>query len=342
MDKSLPKEKSLLKEVLDELGSADGAQVLGSQDLSIKIKGVISTGCPSIDAAIGRGGIPLGRLTILHGQEGSGKTTLALHLVASCQKAGGIVIYLDKEYKLDPEYAAALGVDDQRLIIVQPSHLERAFELMEKVINKVAAHRKAGNDTPILIVLDSMNAAITKAQYEGEWEDKHYAPQARVFSSSLPKLIPLVSKERVALLFISQIRKKIGVMFGSDEEICGGQAPKFYASLIMGITKLAATKNEEGDKLSNRIRVECFKNQIAPPFKKAECEIVYGKGIDKERSLLWICEQKGIIVKKGSWYQYGKTQLGQGSAAVAELLREHPGVAERILNELGTVCKWNQ
>jgi len=334
--------KTLLTDVLDELKGADGAQLLGSQDLSIKIKGVIPTGCPSVDAAIGRGGIPRSRLTVLHGQEGSGKTTLALHIVASCQQMGGIVIYIDKEYKLDPEYAAALGVDLDKVIIIQPAYLERVFSISEQIVKKVKKHREeSGVDAPILIVLDSMNAAIAKSQYEGEWDDKHYAPQARVFSELMPKLIPDVSKEDVALLFISQIRKKIGVMFGSDEEICGGWAPKVYASLIMGITKLSATK-EDGEKVSNRIRVECFKNQIAPPFKKAECEIVYGKGIDKERSLLWIAEQKGIVKRKGAWYNYGKHRLGQGVAAAANNLKKHPGVYERLLNDLKELYKWEQ
>jgi len=334
--------KSLLTEVLDELKGQDGAQLLGSEDLSIKIKGVISTGCPSVDAAIGRGGIPRSRLTILHGQEGSGKTTLALHIVASCQQMGGIVVYIDKEYKLDPEYAAALGVNLDKVIIMQPSYLERVFQVIEQIIDKASEHRKkTGQSTPILVVLDSMNAAISKSQFDGTWDDKHYAPQARVFSELMPKLMPKVSHEDVALLFISQIRKKIGVMFGSDEEICGGWAPKFYASLIMGITKLSATK-EDGEKVSNRIRVECFKNQIYPPFKRAECEIVYGKGIDKERSLLWITEQKGIVQKNGAWYKYGKNKLGQGAAAAATNLRKHPGVYERLLDELREVYKWEK
>jgi len=333
---------TLLKEVLDELGGEDGAQLLGSQDLTIKIKGVIPTGCPSVDAAIGRGGIPLARLTIIHGKEGSGKTTMALHIVQQCQAQGGIVIYMDMEYKLDPDYAVALGVDVERMIIVQPPHLEKIFQKIEKIIKRARQHsEKSKKNPPILIVIDSMNAAITKAQYTGDFEDQpHYGPQATVYSKLLPKMIPIISKSQVALLFVSQVRKNIGVTFGNDETICGGNAPRFYASLIMGVTSLSATKDADGTKTSNKIRVDCFKNQIAPPFQKGECEIVYGTGVDKERSLIWIAEKKGLVKKKGAWFKYGDKKLGQGATKAAEHLRSHPGVRERLLADLAAKYKW--
>lgn len=334
----------LLTEVLDELKGEDGAQLLGSDGLSIKIKGVIPTGCPSIDAAIGRGGVPLGRLSILYGFESSGKTSLALHIASECQKMGGVVVYMDMEYKLDPEYAAKLGVDIDNVIIVQPPYLEKVFNKTENIINRALSFSKKGKKhPPILIVLDSMNAAITKAQLEGEYDDQpHYGPQAGVYSKSLPKLIPIASRSQTALLFISQIRKNIGIVFGNDDSICGGNAPKFYSSLNMCVTKLSTTKTKDGSKISNKIRVDCFKNQIAPPFKKAECEIVYGKGVDKERSLLWIAEERKLVVKSGSWLSYGKVKLGAGAANAAEMLRKNPEVKDKLMADLEKLYKWKK
>jgi len=327
---------SLLNEVLESIG--EGAQLLGSEGLAIKVRGVISTQCVSIDAAIGRGGIPLGRLTILHGAEGSGKTTLALHIVAECQRQNGVAIYMDKEYKLDPDYArSGIGVDTSRLIIVQPPYLERVFDNCHKIIQKAAAHRtKTGKRVPILIVLDSMNAAITKAEFEGEWEDKHMAQSARAFSQLLPKLMPQVHKEDVALLFISQIRQKFNVMFGNADEVAGGNAPKHWASLILKVTRLGA--NKEGDeKVSNKIRVECVKNQIAPPFKKAECDIVYGHGIDKESSLIWLAEKNGVIKRSGSTYTYADLKIAIGIKALAKKLKEDRKLFSMIKHDVREV-----
>jgi len=324
-------EEALLESIRGVIGD-DGALLLGSDGLAIKIRGVIPTACPSIDHhVIGRGGAPLGRLTILHGAEGSGKTTIALMIVAACQRAGGAAVYVDKEHKLDPDYAKTLGVDTDRLIISYPNHLESFFAVSDSIIDKAKTLRKKGARVPILIVLDSMNAAITKAQFEGDWEQKHMAPQARVFSELLPKLIPKVHREDVALLFISQVRKKMNVMFGDDEEIAGGKAARFYASLIMYITRLGSKKDEKtNEKVSNKIRIEAKKNQISPPFRKAELQIIYGLGVDKELDMLQFGATRGLVEKNGSWWSYEGKRLGQGDSAASEALRADPDLAQRL------------
>jgi recombination protein RecA len=330
---------NLLHEVLESI-APEGAQLLGSKGLVRKIRGVISTQSPSVDAAIGRGGIPLARLTILHGKESCGKTTLALHIAAECQARNGIVVYMDKEYKLDPDYAKAIGVNTERLIISQPPYLEKVFKSIESIIQKVSAsRRKTGERVPILVVLDSMNAAISKAEFEGDWDDQHYAPVARVFSKSLPKLMPAISKEDISLLFISQVREKMNVMFGDHDEIAGGRAPRHWASLILKINRLGATK--KGDqKISNKIMVECVKNQISPPFKKAECDVVYGRGIDYESSLLWIAEKEKVVKIKGAYYTYESEKLGQGKEAACVTLRHNATLAEKIYDETRKRGRW--
>lgn len=328
-----------LTEILKAIGDEDGAQLLGSDGMAIKIKGVVSTGVYGIDNAIGRGGVPLGRLTLIRGGEGSGKTTLALSIVSECQRKGGIAIYIDVEYKLDPEYAKNVGVNTDKLIIVQPSHLERVFAIIDNVITKVAAMRKRSKEpVPVVIVLDSMNAAITKAELNGEWDDIHVSPQARVYSRLLPKLIPTVSKENVALIFISQERVKIGVQYGDPSGTAGGKAPPFYASLIMKIAPIGSEKKGE-NKVANHVKVECVKNQIAPPFKKAKCVVVYGVGFDKERSLLDAAVDAKIVKKKGAYFEYKGDNIAQGASAAAEELRMDAGLRKKILSELTKKAK---
>jgi recombination protein RecA len=306
------------------------AMYLGSDSSLLKIRGVISTQCPGLDRAIGRGGIPLARLTILHGAEGSGKTTACLHLVAEVQRMGGVAIYMDKEYKLDPDYAAALGVDTKRLIISQPSYLEQAFKVQEAAIKRASAIReRLKRRVPILVVLDSMNAAITKAQLEGEWDDKHMAPQARAFSEGLPKLIPQVSREDVALCYISQVRKKMNISFGDDDEICGGKAPRFYASLIISFKRIGSVKTGD-EKVANTVIAECKKNQIAPPFKQAQFNIRYGIGIDAEMSLLEEALEMKLVEKNGAWYSFNGERIASGAVNAADKLRERPDMAAEI------------
>lgn len=282
----------------------------------------------------------------------SGKTTLALHIVAECQKQNGIVVYIDKEYKLDPEYATGIGVDTARLIITQPPYLEKVFEICEDIIKVGNEYRKkTGRRVPILIVLDSMNSAISKAQYEGDFEAKHVAPQSRVFSNCLPKLIPQVSQSDVCLLFISQIRKKIGIMFGDDEEIAGGNAPKFYASSIVKVTRIGSvkeTKNfkskeekKNADIVASKIKVQVVKNQVAPPFRKAFCEIRYGEGIDRELSLVDLAMQDGIFEKTGNSYSCRGKVIGQGITQAANFLKEHPKFKEKVLCKARKGRKWD-
>jgi recombination protein RecA len=320
-----------LVEALEEEGGAGTAQVLGSDERAIKIRGVISTQCYQADEALGRGGIPLGRLTIIHGKEGCGKTTFCLHLVAECQAMGGIVLYIDKEYKLDPDYAKSIGVDTKRLIISQPGTLEAVYRIIKRTIAKAADYRvKTGKRVPILIVLDSINAALAKAVIDGDEDDKHVAPQARVHSRELPQVIMTASKEDVALVFISQYRKKIGGMtFGDGNDIAGGNAPRYYASVIAQITKIGTTK-EDDEKVSNKTRIECVKNQVAPPFRKGEFEIRYGIGIDRTASLLDAALDHGIVQKSGAWFSFDGERVGQGRANVLEFLNEHDDVRGMI------------
>lgn len=328
-----PVEAGLLNEIVDVLSKEAGegtTQLLGSDGLAIKIRGILSTQCPTIDGAIGRGGIPLGKMTIINGPEASGKTTLTLHLVAECQKQGGIALYVDSEHKLDPEYAANIGVHVKNLIISQPPYVEKFYAITEKCVQMAQAHRlKTGKRVPILVILDSMNASIAKRQYDGDWEDQHMAPQARVHSENLPKLIPLLSKEDVALVFISQIREKIGVMFGDKEDISGGRAPKFYASLILDVRRSGFIK--DGDEiLGNHTKVYVRKNSIAPPFKTAEFDIIYGQGIDYNGALIARGLQLGIIEKNGNWYSCGTEKLGNGLKQASDCLATMPKMAKRI------------
>jgi len=346
---------SLLTEMVDALIAEAGegtAQLLGSDGLAIKIRGVLSTQCPTIDAAIGRGGVPLGRLTIIHGSEGSGKTTLALHLVAECQHQGGLALYMDKEYKLDPEYAKKVGVDTSRLIISQPSYLEKCLAIMDSAIEKVAAHRReTGVRIPMMIILDSMNAAISKDMFEGDYEDQTMASVARVYSQKLPKLISKVSQEDVALVFISQVREKIGVMFGNKEDICGGRSPKFHASLIMEIIRKGAVKGKgdepkEGkkdtsDPIGNFCEVYVRKNQIAPPFRRAEFEIIYGKGIDYAGSLIRRAEMLGVLERKGAWIVTTEGEkLGCGLLAARETLDRNEGLRGLLAERVRCASPW--
>jgi recombination protein RecA len=322
---------SLYGDIADE--SKSEVMLASGDGLEVSVRGVVSSQCETLDDAIGRGGYPLGRLTILHGSEGCGKTTGALHAVAEVQKMGGIAAYLDKEYKLDLEYADKIGVDRKSLFLCQPNTLEQAFEVIEVLIKHAAKLRdKLKRRIPVVVVLDSMNAAITKAQYDGDFGDQHYAPQARCFSQNFPKLIPKVYKEDVALIFISQVRKKIGVLFGNDEEIAGGKAPKFYSSLIVHFKRIGSLK-KGSDIVGNRVIALVQKNQIAPPFKKAEFSIKFGEGIDYERSVIDFALAKQVIDKSGSWLSFESERLGLGVEASTKLLRDNPDLLKKILKE---------
>lgn len=339
------RDPSLMKEMAAELAKAGGGdaagRVLGKDGGGgIDIRGVISTQCPTVDAAIGRGGIPLGRLSILHGKEASGKTTLALHAVAECQRMGGVVVYIDKEYKLDPTYASQIGVDFQnQFILSQPEHLEGVFAVMNGATKIAARLRTAtGIRVPVLVVLDSMNACLPKEDVgdeddeDDDWESEvRIAGPQRIWSRRLPKLIPRVSREDVALLCISQVRAKIGVLFGNKEEIAGGNAPKFHAALIMEVRRTGTLKvggsgkkgkDDDSTAVGSISEVYVRKNGISAPFKRAEFNIMYGKGIDFQMALLARAMDFGIIAKTGAWYAFGDTRLGQGAGKTADRIRE--------------------
>lgn len=335
---------TLVTDVLDglreEMGD-DGAQLLGSDGLALKIRGVISTQGPTVDEAIGRGGIPLGRVTILHGKEGCGKTTLALHVVAECHRQGGLAVYFDKEYKLDPDYAEGLGCDPNKFMIVQPKTLEKVLRGIKTTVEKVAANRKAsGKRKPVVIVIDSINACIAKAVLDGEEEDHHIAPEARLWSRHLPEIVEMCSREDIALMLISQVRKKINVQFGDDNEIAGGNAPRFYASLIMFITR-TGTEKHEGKKVGNKCEVECKKNQIAPPFKKAEFIIRYGHGIDFEHSLISWAVKNGVVDKSGAWYSLDGERIGQGIYQASAYLRKHDEIRSKLYKKFRAKMGWS-
>lgn len=337
------------QDLLTELAGTVGARnaiTLAGGGLNIKIRGVIPTTCFGIDEAIGRGGVPQGRLTILHGGEGGGKTTLLLLLIAQVQRMGGIAVYIDAEYKLDPEYAEALGVDLDAMIYVTPDSLEVSMDAISRCVEFARLKREEhGGLYPFLIALDSMNASVPQKVLDGDVGDHHMAPHARIYSQELPKLIKKISKEDIALIFVSQLRKNIGMQFGDDSEICGGNAPKHHASVIMYVSRIAKIKDAKAkDKknavIGNRCQVYVKKNQIAPPFRKAEFTIWYGKGIDSELALVEAGERLGLVQRSGAWYSFKGSKIGQGVAASADFLRKNADVARKLERKLRGEKGW--
>ncbi|MEA2020252.1 MAG: recombinase RecA [Patescibacteria group bacterium] len=281
---------------------------------------VISTGCISLDLALGVGGVPRGRVVEIFGPEGCGKTTLALHILAEAQKAGGEAAFVDAEHALDPVYAGELGVDVEDLLVSQPDTGEQALEITEKLVRSGALD---------VVVIDSVAALVPRAEIEGEMGDQHVGLQARLMSQALRKLAGAISKSKTTAIFINQLRMKIGVMFGNPETTPGGRALKFYSSVRMDMRSRG--KISEGDKdIGRKVRVKVVKNKVAPPFRTAEFEILYGKGISEEGALLNVATDMNIIERAGSWYSYGDEKLGQGQQAASEFLRENPEVAAEI------------
>ena len=286
----------------------------------------ISTTSLSLDAAIGVGGVPRGRVIEIYGPESSGKTTLALHIVAEAQKAGGVAAYIDAEHAMDAEYAGKLGVDIDQLLISQPDSGEQALEIAEALV------RSNGVD---VIVIDSVAALVPRAELDGEMGDSLPGLQARLMSQALRKLTAIVAQSNTCFIFINQIREKIGVMFGSPETTTGGRALKFYASLRLDIRRIGAIK--DGDRVvGNRTKVKVAKNKVAPPFRECEFDIMYGEGISREGDLLDLAVVQRVVEKSGAWFSYKGERLGQGRENSKQLLKDNPQVLRRIENEVKT------
>jgi len=288
---------------------------LGAKDAIVPIS-VISTGSISFDAALGVGGVPRGRVIEIFGPESSGKTTITLQIIAEAQKAGGLAAFVDAEHALDPIYARKLGVDTDNLLISQPDYGEQALEITEALVRSGAID---------VLVVDSVAALVPKAELDGEMGDSHMGLQARLMSQALRKLTGTVSKSRTSLIFINQIREKIGVMFGNPETTTGGRALKFYASVRVDIRRIAAVK--EGDVVTgSRTKVKIVKNKVAAPFREAEFDILYGEGISREGDVLDLAVLHNIVEKSGAWYSYDGERIGQGRENVRTFLKDHPDV----------------
>ena len=281
---------------------------------------VIPTGSIALDVALGIGGLPRGRVVEVYGPESSGKTTVALHAIANAQKAGGICAFIDAEHALDPEYAKKLGVDIDALLVSQPDTGEQALEITDMLIRSGAID---------LIVIDSVAALVPRAEIEGEMGDSHVGLQARLMSQALRKITGALSNSNTTAIFINQLREKIGVMFGSPETTTGGRALKFYASVRLDVRRIEALKDGQ-DVVGNRTRVKVVKNKVAPPFKQAEFDIIYGEGISREGSLIDMGVEHGIVRKAGAWYTYDGDQLGQGKENARTFLRDNPDLADEI------------
>ena len=280
----------------------------------------IPTGALSLDIALGIGGVPRGRIIEIFGPESSGKTTLALHIIAEAQKMGGEAAFIDAEHALDPVYAKKLGVDIDDLIVSQPDTGEQALEITESLIRSGALD---------VVVVDSVAALVPKAEIDGDMGDSHMGLQARLMSQALRKLAGAINKSKTVLIFINQLREKIGVMFGNPETTTGGRALKFYASVRMDIRRIENIK-QDGEIKGNRVRVKVVKNKVAPPFREAEFDVIYGEGISKEGNILDMAVNLDIVDKAGSWFSYNGERIGQGRENVKKYLKENPDVLDEI------------
>ena len=292
---------------------------LGDEHAKMKVP-AISTGSLELDIALGIGGIPRGRITEIYGPESSGKTTLTLHVIAEAQKAGGIAAFVDAEHALDPVYAKKLGVNTDELLVSQPDTGEEALEITESLVRSGAID---------IVVIDSVAALVPRAEIEGEMGDAHMGLQARLMSQALRKLTGVISKSKTSVIFINQIRHKIGVMFGSPETTTGGNALKFYASVRLDIRKVDTLKAGE-DAVGNRVRVKVVKNKVAPPFRQAEFDIMYDSGISRTAGILDLGVKYNIVQKAGTWYSYKDERIGQGRENAKNFLDQHPDVAKEI------------
>lgn len=286
---------------------------------------VISTSSLSLDLALGVGGLPRGRIVEIYGQESSGKTTLALHVIANAQKAGGLAAFVDAEHAMDPGYARRIGVNLDDLLVSQPNSGEEALTITEQLIKSGALD---------VIVVDSVAALTPQAEIDGNMGDSHMGLQARLMSQAMRKLTSAIAQTKTLCIFTNQVREKIGVVFGNPETTPGGKALKFYSSVRLNVQRIGAIKDPSGTVIGNRTRVKVVKNKVAPPFTEAEFDILYARGISWEGSVLDAAISRGIVNKRGSWMSYGTEQIGQGSIAATEFLRRHPEIVAEIIEKI--------
>ncbi len=322
-DKAL---KAAFHQIQKQFGQ--GAIMRLGENTHMKVE-IIPTGSIALDSALGIGGIPRGRITEIYGAEASGKTTLALHIIAKAQELGGEVAFIDAEHALDPVYSEKLGVNIDALLVSQPSNGEQALEITEMLVRSNAID---------VIVIDSVAALVPRAEIEGEMGDSHMGLQARLMSQALRKLTGIVSQSKCAVIFINQIRMKIGVMFGNPETTTGGRALKFYSSVRLDVRRIASIK--EGDQvIGSRTRIKVVKNKLAPPFRNIECDILHGYGISREGELIDLGLENDLVTRRGTWYSMGDTQLGQGKEKSRQFLLENPNVADKLEAEIRKILE---
>jgi len=318
---AIPDRKKALEAALTQIERSFGkGAIMRLGDEPIQRVEVISSGSLGLDFALGVGGIPRGRVIEVYGPESSGKTTMALHMIAEAQKIGGLAAFVDAEHALDAAYAKALGVDTDNLLVSQPDTGEQALDITETLVRSSAVD---------IIVIDSVAALTPRSEIEGEMGDSHMGLQARLMSQALRKLTAIISKSKTSVVFINQIRMKIGVMFGNPETTTGGNALKFYSSIRLDIRKIATIKDNQ-EVIGSRTRVRVVKNKVAPPFREAEFDIIYGKGVSRVGELIDMAADKGIIEKSGAWFSYGPDRLGQGRENAKSFLLENPDLFDEI------------
>ena len=314
--------KSALQQIEKQFGKGAIMQ-LGGTNTTLDVQG-IPTGALSLDIALGGKGLPRGRVIEIFGQESSGKTTVALHTIASAQRLGGVAAFIDAEHALDPSWAKRIGVDLESLLVSQPSNGEEALKIAEMLVKSNAVD---------IIVIDSVAALVPRSEIEGEIGDSHVGLQARLMSQAMRIMTPTISKTKTCMIFINQIRQKIGVMFGNPETTSGGLALKFYSSVRLEVRKVTAVKEGE-ETVGSRIRVRVVKNKIAPPFKQAEFDLMHDRGISREGDLLDLAIEDKLIDKSGSWFNYGEMRLGQGREHVKQYLRDNPALIEELTKKI--------